>query len=317
MMNNTTNTSNKIAQIIDSIEHSSVLDELKTQARWLPYRLFNNGAEKSNTEAKAISPESGKLISYEDTSEWRTFVEVRQAAVNFNADGVGFVFGDGYTSITLDATDDGGYDGVVPEIAKAERFFNSYTEWTHDRKLSVLCKVSESVENFELYSSPRNKQLKFKKTCNFAPVSGISYGNPISLSDRTGRIIYLQELFTLIEKDFLNYMNITCHNLHYAISEAAENFVKRCFENYITLLFDDDGLHMKAYCDCNTKTITFMEELLNSSRFLQAEVISKISSDCEALWYKLSNLHAQNLPCSLLDGAMAIVFGVDKYQLYR
>ena len=31
MMNNTTNTSNKIAQIIDSIEHSSVLDELKTQ----------------------------------------------------------------------------------------------------------------------------------------------------------------------------------------------------------------------------------------------------------------------------------------------
>ena len=112
-------------------------------------------------------------------------------------------------------------------------------------------------------------------------------------------------------------MNITCHNLHYAISEAAENFVKRCFENYITLLFDDDGLHLKSYCDCNTKTITFMEELLNSSRFLQAEVISKISSDCEALWYKLSNLHAQNLPCSLLDGAMAIVFGVDKYQLYR
>ena len=123
MINNTTNTSSKLAQTIDNIEHSSVLDELKSIARWMPYRLSSDEENTGSPKVKAISSEDGNFINPDDASLWRTFEEATEAEAKFNADGIGFVFGDRYTCITLDTTFDDGHDGIIPEIAQLERFF--------------------------------------------------------------------------------------------------------------------------------------------------------------------------------------------------
>lgn len=309
MMNNTTKSINNLAQTINSIECLGVLDELKRQAKWMPYRLINNEIKTINENCDVIYPD--------DNSNWRSFNEAKETAKLVNADGLGFVFGDGYTSITLDTTADCGYDGIVPEIAKTQRFLNSYTEWTHERKLRVFCKVSEAVHNVEIYLSRRDKQLKCKNACNFTPISGIPYGTPEPISERTGKVIYMHEVFSLIDKDYLHYLNICCYDIQSVIDEAADVFVKRCVENGIINSLEGNVIHLKAPSDCNSKTVAFMKELLNTSRYLQAAVISKFNADNYNFLDKLSNLYSQNLPCSLLDGAMAIVFGLDKYQLYR
>lgn len=97
MINNSTNTSSKLAQTIDTLKHSSVLDELKAIARWMPYRLSNNEENGGSTEVKAISSEDGNFINPDDASQWRTFEEATEAGAKFNADGIGFIFGNGYT----------------------------------------------------------------------------------------------------------------------------------------------------------------------------------------------------------------------------
>ena len=45
-------TSNKLAQTTDTIEHSCVLNELKTIARWMPYRLSSDEKNTGSHEVK-------------------------------------------------------------------------------------------------------------------------------------------------------------------------------------------------------------------------------------------------------------------------
>ena len=197
MINNSTITSSKLAQTIDIIEHSSVLDELKTIPRWMPYRISSDEENTDSPEVKAISSEDGNFINPDDNSQWRTFQDACEAGAKFHADGIGFVFGDGYTCITLYATFDNGHDGIIPEIAQLERFLDSYTEWTHDRKLNVICRVEESFKKVELsysYKSSNSRLICHNWGNYFAPISGMSYGTPATISERTEKVAYLHEI---------------------------------------------------------------------------------------------------------------------------
>ena len=314
MIYNTTNS--KLAQIIDNIEHSSVLDELKTIPRWMPYLLSSNEENTGCTEVKAISSEDGNFINPDDVSQWRTFEDATEAGANFNADGIGFVFGNGYTCITLDATFDIGHDGIIPEIAQLERFLDSYTEWTNDRKLNVICKVEECFKNVELSYSYTNRQLKHKWGSYFAPISGFSYGTSAPIAECTGKVAYLHEISTLIDKDYMNCLQLMNDDLPNFFSAAAKAFFEKCLNNFIEPRLEGNKIRLVVH-DCDERIVAFMNNLLDNSRYLQSAIIRKYCCGCDAFWDTLSNLYALHLPCSSHDASLAIVFGLDKYQLYR
>ena len=319
MINNTTNTSNKLAQTIKSIKSSSVLDELKTIARWIPYRLSSDEKNTGCPEVKAISSEDGNFINPDDVSQWRTFEEACEAGAKFNADGIGFVFGDGYICITLDATFDIGHDGIIPEIAQLERFLDSYTEWTNDRKLNVICRVEENFKNIELsysYKHSENRLLSHKWGNYFAPISGISYGTPAPIAERTGKVAYLHEISTLIDKDYMNCLQLMNDDLPNFFSAAAKAFFEKCLNNFIEPRLEGNKIRLVVH-DCDERIVAFMNNLLDNSRYLQSAIIRKYCCGCDAFWDTLSNLYALHLPCSSHDASLAIVFGLDKYQLYR
>lgn len=314
MIYNTTNS--KLAQTIDNIEHSSILDELKTIPRWMPYRLSSNEENKGCTEVKAISSEDGNFINPDDASQWRTFEEATEAGAKFNADGIGFVFGNGYTCITLDTTFDIGHDGIIPEIAKLERFLDSYTEWTNDRKLNVICRVEECFKNVELSYSYTNRLLRQKWGSYFAPISGIPYGTPAPIAERTGKVAYLHEILALLDKDYMNCLQLMNDDLPHFFSVAAKAFFEKCLNNFIEPRLEGNKIRLVVH-DCDERIVAFMNNLLDNSRYLQSAIIRKYCCGCDAFWDTLSNLYALHLPCSSHDASLAIVFGLDKYQLYR
>ena len=317
MINNTTNTSNKLAQTIKSIKSSSVLDELKTIPRWMPYRLSSNEENTGCTEVKAISSEDGNFINPDDVSQWRTFEEATEAGANFNADGIGFVFGDGYTCITLDTTFDDGHDGIIPEIAKLERFLDSYTEWTNDRKLNVICRVEECFKNVKLSCPYTNRLLSHKWGNYFAPISGFSYGTPAPIHERTGKVAYLHEILALLDKDYMNCLQLMNDDLPRFFSVAAKAFLQKCLDTSITPRLEGNKILLHAAHDCDERVLAFLNNLLDTSHYLQAAVILEYCYNCDTLWETLSNLYSLRLPCSPHDASLAIVFGLDKYQLYR
>ncbi len=316
-MNNTTKSINNFAQTIDNIEHSSVLDELKTIPRWMPYRLSSNEENTGRTEVKAISSEDGNFINPDDVSQWRNFEEATEAGAKFNADGIGFVFGNGYTCITLDATFDNGHDGIIPEIAQLECFIASYTEWTNDRKLNVICRVKESFKNVELSYSYTNRQLRHKWSSYFSPISGISYGTPASIAERTGKVAYLHEILTLIDKDYMNCLQLMKNDLLRFFHVAAKAFFEKCSYSFLAPRLEGNKIRLDVVLDCDERMIAFMNNLLDNSRYLQAAIILRYCDNCDAFWETLNNLYALHLPCSPHDASLAIVFGLEKYQLYR
>ena len=298
MINNTTNTSSKLAQTIDNIEHSSVLDELKSIARWMPYRLSSDEENTGSPKVKAISSEDGNFINPDDASLWRTFEEATEAEAKFNADGIGFVFGDRYTCITLDTTFDDGHDGIIPEIAQLERFFGSYTEWTHDRKLNVICKVEECFKNVELSCSRTNRQLRHKWGNNFAPISGFSYGTPAPIAERTGKVAYLHEILALLDKDYMNCLQLMNDDLPHFFRVAAKAFLQKCFDSSIASRLKGNKIRLEAAHDCDERVLAFLNNLLDNSRYLQSAIILEYYYNCDTLWETLSNLYSLRLPCS-------------------
>lgn len=310
-------TSNKLAQTTDTIEHSCVLNELKTIARWMPYRLSSDEKNTGSHEVKAICSDDGNFINPDDASQWRTFEEAADAGTKFNADGIGFVFGDGYTCITLDATFDNGYDGIIPEIAQLERFFGSYTEWTHDRKLNVICRVEGSFKNVELSCSHMNRQLRYKWSSYFAPISGISYGTTTPIAELTGKVAYLHEILALLDKDYMNCLQLMNDNLHHFFRVAAKAFLQKCLNSSIVPHLEGNKISLDAVHDCDERVVAFLNNLLDNSRYLQSAIILEYCYNCDAFWETLSNLYTRHLPCSPHDASLAVVFGLDKYQLYR
>lgn len=310
-------TSSKLAQTIDNIEHSSVLDELKTIPRWMPYRLNSNEENTGCTEVLAISSEDGNFINPDDVSQWRTFEEATEAGANFNADGIGFVFGNGYTCITLDTIFDDGHDGIIPEIAQLERFLDSYTEWTNDRKLNVICRVEECFKNVELSYSYTNRLLRHKWGSYFAPISGIPYGTPAPIAERTGKVAYLHEISTLIDKDYMNCLQLMNDDLPRFFSIAAKAFLQKCLDTSITPRLEGNKILLHAAHDCDERIVAFMNNLLDTSHYLQVVIILEYCYNCNTFWETLSNLYSLRLPCSPHDASLAIVFGLEKYQLYR
>ena len=310
-------TSSKLAQATNTIEHSSVLNELKTITRWMPYRLSSDEKNTGNPEVKAISSEDGNFINPDDASQWRTFEKAREAGVKFNADGIGFVFGDSYTCITLNATFDDGYDGIIPEIAQLERFLGSYTEWTHDRKLNVICRVEESFKNVELSCSYTNRQFRHKWCSSFAPISGISYGTPTPIAELTGKVAYLHEILALLDKDYMNCLQLMNDDLHHFFRVTAKAFLQKCLDSSIVPHLEGNKIHLDATNDCDERVVAFLNNLLDKSRYLQSAIILESCYNCDAFRETLSNLYSLRLPCSPHDASLAVVFGLDKYQLYR
>ena len=339
MINNTTKSSNKIAQTINAIEHSNVLNELKSIARWMPYREINY-------DVKPIDPESGNIVHLEDTSNWRTFQEAKKAAKLVNADGLGFIFGDEYFCITLNGDFSNFYDESSWVMSQFKQFLNSYTEWSDNGRLNVFCRVQEYDSKTSLGSSLHIREgsihaNNMNKYC-LVPVSGTSYGNPVPIADLTGKVTYLHELFALSCKDSRNCLQITYSDFRSAFKEAAEIFIFMCDKKGITIIFENNEIHLeevglnieleKPFRHKRDKEfLEFMYSLLNASRYFQAAIIRELCDESSGYEYhfnsrrsryisnfnEVSNsLCKKHLPCYPYDVALAIIFGVDKYQLY-
>lgn len=333
MMNNTTNTSNKIAQTIDRIERSSILDELKTQARWLPYRMVDR-------DVRAINSENGNVVYPEDTSNWRTFEDAKEEAKLACADGLGFVFGDKYFCITLNTDFSNFYDSFAETMSQFKLFLNSYTEWSENGKLKVFCKVQEDFYNTNtLYGSSieiSNGSIQTDNTNKycFVPVSGVSYGNPVPITELTGKVTYLYELSELLHEDYRNCLQLRYSDFRSAFKDAAEIFIFMCDNKCIKLRLKNNRIHLVVDSSYQHKQdkefFQFMRSLLNASRYFQVAIVRELydeqawcgyhfrDPDDQSTFIKLSNsLCKQHLPCYPYDVALALIFGVDKYQLYR
>ena len=115
----------------------------------------------------------------------------------------------------------------------------------------------------------------------------------------------------------MNCLQLMNDDLPHFFRVAAKAFLQKCFDSSITPRLKGNKIRLETAHDCDERVLAFLNNLLDNSRYLQSAIIRKYCCGCDAFWDTLSNLYALHLPCSSHDASLAIVFGLDKYQLYR
>ena len=115
----------------------------------------------------------------------------------------------------------------------------------------------------------------------------------------------------------MNCLQLTKEDLPRFFRAAAKSFFEKCSYSFLAPRLEGNKIRLDVILDCDERMVAFMNNLLDNSRYLQSAIIRKYCCGCDAFWDTLSNLYALHLPCSSHDASLAIVFGLDKYQLYR
>ena len=115
----------------------------------------------------------------------------------------------------------------------------------------------------------------------------------------------------------MNCLQLVNDDLPHFFRVAAKAFLQKCFDSSIAPRLEDNKVRLEVVLDCDERMLAFMNNLLDNSRYLQSAIVLEYCYNCDAFWETLSNLYALHLPCSPHDASLAIVFGLDKYQLYR
>lgn len=175
-------------------KYAKIPDVLKNEKRWIMYRLVHTNDRVDKQPFNAIN---NCLARSNDSNTWTTFNLAIRGCVKYNADGLGFMFGNGFFGIDLDNHIDK-ETGKAPmtdeEFAKLANEFigslNSYAEHSQSgRGIHIICKGSlpagrRRKGNVEMYDSVR-----------FFATTGNVYGDQTEIRDCTSSIVPLWQKY--------------------------------------------------------------------------------------------------------------------------
>ena len=163
------------------------LDTAADERQWVAFRLEERNGKLSKVP---INPRTGRYAMTNNPDTWGTLEEAQKAIQKYGADGVGFVFDNGYFGIDLDDVIDpqrGTIKAWAQEIIDA---MGSYTEISPSgRGVHIIAKgnpVFDRNKNagIEMYAPTRGPDGKIRMGRYFT-VTGNTYGMPQPIAERT------------------------------------------------------------------------------------------------------------------------------------
>ena len=163
------------------------VDSAASERQWVAFRFEERNGKLSKVP---VNPKTGHYAMINNPATWGTLEEAQNAIQKFGADGVGFVFDNGYFGIDLDNVIDpqrGTIKAWAQEIIDA---MGSYTEISPSgRGVHIIAKGNPIFERnknagIEMYAPVRGADGQIRMGRYFT-VTGNTYGMPQPIAVRT------------------------------------------------------------------------------------------------------------------------------------
>lgn len=191
-------------------QYENIPQALKDMKRWVLYRCEERDGRMTKVPLNAIS---GNYAKSNDSLTWSSFKLALSGCIKYNAEGLGFMMGNGIVGIDLDLHDESDRE----EFEKASKDFinllDTYSEYSRSRKgIHILCQgtLPEGRRRkgvVEMYNSGR-----------FFAMTGYTIKNS-PINDCTDNLKTLWEKYVDDSKDFVqqnpNYAPINNYNNKY------------------------------------------------------------------------------------------------------
>lgn len=166
-------------------------DAAANERQWVAWRLEERNGKPSKVP---VNPRTGRYAMTNNPTTWGTLEEAEQAIRKFGADGVGFVFDNGYFGIDLDDVIDPQRGTIKAWAQEIIDTMGSYTEISPSgRGVHIIAKgnpVFERNKNagIEMYAPTRGPDGRIRMGRYFT-VTGNTFGAPQPIADRTAEAL--------------------------------------------------------------------------------------------------------------------------------
>ena len=200
-------------------QYENIPQSLKEMKRWVLYRCEERDGRMTKVPLNAIS---GNYAKSNDSITWSSFKLALSGCIKYNAEGLGFMMGNGIVGIDLDLHDESDRE----EFEKASKDFierlDTYSEFSRSKKgIHILCKgtLPEGRRRkgvVEMYNSGR-----------FFAMTGYTIKNE-PINDCTEDIRLLWEKYVDDSNDFVqqnpNYVPINNNNAKYSFLNYDQDY---------------------------------------------------------------------------------------------